>query len=51
MTEKSQQEAKEKVFKIKESKLTAVLGQLQLMALTAQQHQYILSAFQELKKE
>lgn len=49
MKKESQQE--EKVYSITEGKLNAVLGQLQLMALTAQQHQYILSAFQELKKE
>ena len=49
MKKESQQE--EKVFKIKESKMNAVLGQLQLMALTAQQHQYILNVFHELKKE
>lgn len=42
---------KEKEYKITESKLNAVLGHLQLMALTAHQHQTILNAFNELKKE
>lgn len=46
-----EQEAKPKVYAVKEEKLKNVLLSLQTMKLTAQEHQFIVNAFDSLTKE
>ena len=51
MTKESQQEQKEKVFTIKESKINYIHERLRMLHLPANMHVTIQEAFNELKKE